>query len=83
MTGRLAKLPLLESGQFLIEGNEQERPRDDILFLFMGILYRLAWALLIIQSRQSRAKVGSKLIVPTPLLYLLTADVWGLVGTKT
>ena len=48
----------------------------------MGILYRLAWALLIIQSGQSRAKVGNKLRFPMPLLCLNT-DFWGLVSTIT
>lgn len=46
----------------------------------MGILYRLAWALLIIQSGQSRAKVGNKLKFPR--LLLLIADFWELVGQK-
>jgi hypothetical protein len=49
-------------------------PLGNLLSFWRGLL-------LIIQSGQSRAKVGNKLRVPTPLL-LLTADVWGLVGIK-
>lgn len=56
--------------------------RNKQYYTFMGILYRLAWALLIIQSGQSRAKVGNKLRVPTPLLCLNT-DFWELVSTIT
>ena len=47
--------------------------------LLLGVLYRLAWALLVTYEGQSRAKQRNKLRVPTPFV-LLTADVWGLVG---
>lgn len=60
---------------------------NDILFSLNGsISYRLAWAIAYYTvgspDLARGAKVDDKLIVPTPLLYLLTADVWGLVGTK-
>ena len=46
-TGRLANYPLLNLDNSLRMDNEQERPRHDILLPLMGILYRLAWTLLI------------------------------------
>ena len=49
-------------------------PKGNIISFGVGIAYY--------SIRQSRAKVGNKLIVPTPFIVLLTADVWGLVGTK-
>ena len=61
--------------------DEQERPRTMILYSQSGSIY-IIWRGLCLFTRSGspEPKLRNELRVPTPLLYLLTADVWGLVG---